>query len=98
MNRGQKHISYEDGLREFKFFSLKKRWFCRNFIAAFQYLMRTFKKDRDKHFCRACCNRTRAYGFKLKEGKFRLDIQKEYLMMRVVRHLHRPSREVVRSL
>lgn len=98
MSRGQKHISYENGLRESKFFSLKKRWLCRNFIAAFQDLMRAFKKDRDKLFCRACCNRTRTYGFKLKEAKLRLDIRKEYLMMRVMRHSHRPSRDVVRSL
>lgn len=36
MSRGQKHLSYKDGLRELKLFSLKKKWLCRNFIPAFQ--------------------------------------------------------------
>ncbi|KAK4806963.1 LOW QUALITY PROTEIN: hypothetical protein QYF61_027330 [Mycteria americana] len=47
-------------------------------IAAFQYIKEAYRKDGETLFTRACSDRTRDNGFKLKEGRFRLDIRKKF--------------------
>lgn len=49
----------------------------------------------DGLFVRDCSNRRRGNGFKLKEGRFRLDIRKKRFTQRVVGHWHRSPREAV---
>jgi len=64
-------------------------------IAALQYLKRVYRKAGEGLFSRTYCDRTRSHCFKLKEGRSRLAIRKEFFTMRVVRHWHRLPREEV---
>jgi len=93
--RGMGDLCCEDRLRELGLFSPEKSRLWADLIVAFCYLKGAYKKDGDKLFSSTCCDMTSGNGFKLKEGRFRLDIRKKFFMMRVVKHWHRLSREVV---
>ena len=86
MIRGLEPIPYEDRLRELGLFSLEKRRHQGDLIAAFQHLKGAYRKAGEGLFIRASSNRMRRNGFKLEEGRFRLDIRKKILTLRVVRH------------
>jgi len=64
-----KYLSYEDRLKQLGLFSLEKRGFQEDQIAAFQYLKGDYKKEEGRLFNRVCGDRTRGNGFKLKEGR-----------------------------
>jgi len=66
-------------------------------MAAFQYLKGAYRKDVENIFSRACWDRTRSNGFKLREGRFRLDIRQKFLTIRVVKHWIGLPREAVEA-
>ena len=77
MVQGMEHLSYEERLRELGLFSLEMRGLWGGLIAAFQYLKGNYKREGDRLLSRICCGKTRGNGFKIKEGRFRLDIRKK---------------------
>jgi len=77
------------------FFSWEKRRLWEDLIAAFQYLRGAHKQEGDELFRQSQSGRTRENGFKLKEGRIRLDVRKKCFTQRVVRPWHRLPGEVV---
>ncbi|KFP65370.1 hypothetical protein N322_03806, partial [Cariama cristata] len=95
MMRGLEQLSYEDRLRELGSFSLEKKRFQGDLIATFQYLKGAYKKAEEGLCTGTCRCRTKGNGFKLEEGRYRLDVSKKFFTLRVVRHWNRLPREVV---
>jgi len=88
MIRGLEHLSCEERLRELGLFSLEKRRFWGDLITAFQYLKEAYKGSGEGLL-------TRGNGFKLKAGRFRLDIREKFFTLRLMRPWHRLPREAV---